>query len=338
MNQRIQFILGFAFLISALPALGANSYRYRVHMPKSDLSCEKEAQLLGDRFKAATGLAVTEQKCVGTVTLNADGKAYTLYTLSITYTGDAPVYPYTAYFGESATYDTPSNLVGTYSLFSDCLADLPGQLKQFEAQTGLIAVSAGCEPGQMDIESNYVLKIEGFGDPKNRLFVLDPKRNVQATPEWNDKLASIIPLKGGTIVKRNKEMVYYYASSVLPAREVSLAFFNKKEECLAQLDQAQKIFKNVGADVVYADCLAPARVDGPSPGARLEVIHDSYVMVGGDSGLRDSAIDYYSFAECMADRDAVLADLLAKHSRVLGGICHPKDLTNIYILEGFEQY
>jgi hypothetical protein len=335
-------VLGFCLVSSVARVASADddqnpptrNYMYEIRIPQTAQTCEVEAANLATRISQVLSVTATGV-CHGTVDMPADGGTQKLYSLLVTYSSDKLLpLGYTALLGgsDNDTDPTPSNLIGAYPTWAACLADMPAQKANFETNTGLVAVAVTCEPGNFaDEQVSYVLQIDGFGKPAQTLYTHTVK--FEGTPDAAllQQLNDIIVGLGAKIVQTNATAIFYYAPNSIQLEQESLALFDDEASCTAQTSEAQLIFKSLGADDVVIRCLPSSTGDNKPVIYWLEVVHVGGAIANGDFGY--NSVKYYSFAECMADRDFVVKKNVDAGMPVVGGICHQDDSNQTFVLE-----
>ncbi|MGK5085703.1 hypothetical protein WDW37_20635 [Bdellovibrionota bacterium FG-1] len=312
-------ITGLFWGLTSLAA-APSEFHYWVRVPQSTLSCGDEAVALGARFAQATSKKVTQAKCVGVNNLPAEGKTYPLYSIDLTYlSNDWSLVPTSAVFGEGDHSVIPHDSVGAYATYESCREDLAAQSALFEAQTGLKTVSARCEPSRDSYSHSYVLTIDGFGKPAAWLRSFEFDFEGEADSEFRDQGTRLLIQHGAVFARTWGNQVLYYAKNDVPVRHRNLYVFKEASECLSQLNDAQSIFIHSGAPSVFTRCLAVTH--GVYNGyLSLEVIDDSGRTISTSMGATSPR--YYSFTECMTDRQRLVDAAVARGIFALGGLCY----------------
>jgi len=313
------FCIGNAWTATETP--GRKQFRYHVRIPATAHSCEQEAKLLQDRFTEATQLTNAQGACKQVLDVTFDEKHYTLYSLMVTYSAEAPVTPYSAVWGTLSYSGMPSTTVGgIYDTFDQCQAAIALKKAQFEQHTELSAVSAFCEVAPY--ERQFLLKIDGFGIPAMKLFNQVPR--TISGPELRAFLPEMIGKLGGQSVFVSGTSHFYFAKELFAIQEQAFGLMDTAEHCSLQIPEAIRIFQQAKSKHIYAVC------DGSSRG--LQAMGDTPHMILGDYG--HGSILYYSFAECLSDKERVLNDEIAMGRSPLGAICRPDwAQRDIFILE-----
>lgn len=317
--------------VVATPMPPLKTLTYRVRTPVLSKTCENEATDLGSRFAKATQLKVTKAECLGVVTSPQDSAIH-LNVLVVTYLADAEVQPYAALFGYpgSERSGTPDIYEGIYPSYATCIADLPKQAANFERFTGLIAVDASCEAGKASA-STFVLTIHGFGKPGARLYTLRGFSEGVVRDKY-DQIQALLLQGGANIVKEITGSYHYYAAKPVGLYHDRIAFFRVDAECSSQLTEFEAIARKAGANFVIAAC--PTSPIGS--GVFLESMSDSTALILNDYGRNST--DYFSFAECLQDKERMINQVVAKGVRPLGGLCQADSLSGGYKLNLYMRY
>jgi hypothetical protein len=213
--------------------------------------------------------------------------------------------------------EVPEAYRGAYPSYAACLAELPSQTQLFEKATKLIAVVAACEPAKA-IPSTFVLRLESFGQPAARLFVFNAFSEA-ATPETLSQGRAFLAQSGAQIVKENGGTFFYYAPRAIGLKHHILGKFRDAEECAAQRADAEAISRQAGAKTVLSSCIAS--IYGSL--VNLETLSDLKAWVSSDYGYNSP--DYFSAAECLQDKERVIAQARARGGRaILGALCLPE--------------
>src|SRR4051812_8561493 len=104
MKKTLSIVLGMFIFGSAWAYEVPQNYEYAIRIPQTAKSCQQEAAELGARFHAATGIKPNESTCLDVVTITAERREYTLYSLSVSYTARASAELYSANYGLSESY------------------------------------------------------------------------------------------------------------------------------------------------------------------------------------------------------------------------------------------
>lgn len=329
--------LSFVLLFSAAAFAGdPQTYHYFARIPQSQLSCQDEANALAARFTAATQIAVTAAKCTDQPKLTAEGQDYELYSIDLTYSVLPENQPmqYTAVLGDGMNYGVTAHGNAYYDTYADCLADLAAQSSMYAAQTQLSLVAGYCV-SEADLDTaQYSMKLESFGTPASRLYGLDVQSAQNRTSKpFYDAVLGLLTESGAKITRTTNTMVVYYAPEQAAITQAEMGIFDNADECKVQLDSVHTLFSATGATHVVESCLPLS--DNPSAKAvSMEVAYNTSDIVMGDNGY--GSHNYYSFAECMADRDRAFAAASQTMAKALGGLCLPDEMhEGQYIFETF---
>ena len=317
-------------LTLVLPAFGqAREFRFWTRLPQTSLSCEAQASALAERFEQATRTTPNSVRCLGSARISAEGQVYALESIELTYAAREELEAYVAVLG-SGQSDEPSDNMGAYNTFADCLADLAKQSAAFQQHTRLTAVSATCEKAGMAYRSPYVLKVSGFGIPAKRLYAAELVFYTEMDEQLRQRILGLYALNGASLARVNDMRVLYYSKNPVRIRRETPAYFPHVSQCQSQEADFRGIIARNGAKNAIVRCLK-----GPAGRFALEGAHDSARLLSSDFGTRSPR--YYSFEECLADRERMLNDSVSRGAAPLGGLCLPALLDNTqFKLEIFE--
>jgi len=321
LNKLMVLMSALSFTAAAQAAM--NTYTYRARIPQSALSCADEAAALSLRFTQATRLHVAQAECMGAVNMPADGQVYALDVLVLTYHSDRPVAPSVTSFEDDIG-------AALYASYAACLTDLSVQAKGYQDNTGLIPVAAYCMPAEGVVGSGYELKLESFGTPRARLHSLRPFSFATDATSLSS-VRELLKQHGAIIVRENQGVFFYYSASNLGLSTISLGLFSNAAQCSVQAAEAEKISQSLMATVMMTKCVQ----DTDAGLFSLDILSNGYKQLSSDQGLLSPR--YYTFEECLQDKDRALAE--AAHGRnVRGGICNRDMTSNFFVLNIFSVY
>lgn len=288
-----------------------NTYQYWVRIPQTNRTCAEEANIMGDRFAQATranGSVVTEKICRSVVTAPYDGAKNSLYSILITYKATREAWAYSALFGSMDFQSTPANTNGIYAKYSDCVAGLDAQATHYETETGLVAVAAFCQPSLMG--DTYTITVQGFGEPKRRLYVMKSAMTGEVNPELSQSMDHFLAGLDAHVVFRTETHYFYYRENYLELRQNMFGDFSNPAECAAQVATVSNIYTLGKSKQQIVACLPWGKkmaLNGLADGVMLSYFSGDAV--------------YYSFDECMQDRSRVMQANTGYYSNPLGAIC-----------------
>lgn len=293
---------------------------YRAEIPQTNQSCEAEAQAMAARFLAATKVDFARGDCVEVYQTHTPNGKRTVYSIEVSYPGDLALDPASSVYGvDDMLWDMTGKFSGLYSDYDRCVADLALRTEEYRQHTGLMPVAAFCE--RSSTTANYVMQVDGFGMPRQRLYVFAPDRlEVPTDATVINGVKALISRMGAQLVAEQGARLFYYSEKSIHLRGSSVAYFDDPKYCQAQLSEAQKIFTGQGSVPAIVHCVAAT--DIPVPAAvELAVI---YSGVDAPASFDGREI-YPSFEECRLDHDRVLAREAREHSLVVGGLCRPSE-------------
>ncbi len=322
-------------LISFTATAAQNIYVYQALIPATQRSCVAEAEALAQRFSDITGAMVEAAQCVSAVNFPADETTYPMYSLAIRYRAESAIYPYSASIGKPDLFYSPK--VPFYNSFKACLDDIDTQVQFFQEHTGLASVAATCEENRA-YEPTYTLRIDGFdksrsAKPKKSLFHFAPQFRAHVSNERFNAIGNLLNIQGAVIARQEQGNYAYYSVASARIHSDRLAGM-PTQECLAQVEHANRMFVKGGARNALVWCLPQS--DDNNEYSDLHVIHDASSSLSSDFG--SSVPRSYSFQECLSYRELALSD--ARNEHVLGGICRPSalDTSGTYEVELFRKF
>lgn len=235
---------------------GQSTYTYRAGwFPLDDAACRIAAVEIGARFTTATGNQVLAAGCERPFSWKQD--------VVIQYYADAEA-KLVSTFAEFATADQ-----GFYATKEDCDADLPNEVRLFERETGLDAVTYYCYPETKQTSENkfpYIARVDGFGAPETKPFVFtgtiyDPPAMTALDAEtlFRDSLSNLRSLEE-TRVKVDftgslpRVAVKYYSTRRRPLVLETVVGFESLQACnAAQLD-TDHFINGFGVDGLRSFC------------------------------------------------------------------------------------
>jgi ABC-type molybdate transport system substrate-binding protein len=313
---------GVITLSTAAHAATLNNYTLRILVPIAGSSCDTATTAYGHQFETATGIEVGSATCAVSTP--------DLYVLTINYAAAQPVDLYTANLGQ-ATSDLdpePYDGAGIYADSATCNADLAGQKTAFATNTGLNVFTAYCIQDSQGI-GQYILTIEGFGQPKEKLYVFEAFMDT-ADAQSMSSARQLLTSAGATVVKQDGANLYYYSIAPTTAVKTNFGVFSSAQDCTSQIQAAQNILNAAGATKTEVVCV----FDDPS--TMLESIHLGTGLVTNDS--LDAGQTYHSLQECLGDEARVDAYERSLQVKTLGEICVTDVDPNTYQMTVFRHY
>lgn len=312
------FVSLFSLKAHAVSEFGkpTQSYEYWVRVPATQVSCQVEAELLAKRFSTLTHLPVKTASCRAVVDAHFDGNLVRLYSLALTYEATEPASLYRASVGGVTDPSSADSAVAGFSQYAECLAHVSKQANFFEVNTGLLPFVAYCEPARNLGSIQYVINIEGFGEPKLRLFSF----NLEATvfqkdfdPSLNQSAIRFLRSFGAEIIHTEGDVSYYYGKPGIFFNQMKFGHFARQEDCVVQEDTVRSILKSSGVTREMTQCV----FQESSKGFLL------YSLSGGNRlFLMENRVgtNYYSLTECLEDRSRILSKYVANAPEA-GAIC-----------------
>jgi hypothetical protein len=316
----------------AATSQAAQSYSYQIRIPDRGQSCEAEASNLAQKFAHLAQVQVTGSSCLSSTTVVEDSGSYILHSVLVNYDAARPLRPYSAYIGRGDMFQNPGNIVGLYSDLGSCLGEIKAESDIFTRATGLEVLAATCEPGTLGLGGDYVLHIDGVGQPAQRLYAFSPSYPGQALSPFSAELKDLLTQSGSTLAKLVDTDLLYYAKASLNLKLDYAGSFSDESQCQSQLADARQIYLNAHDSWVKTKC--SSEEIGQDTGVflhTLNVLHMGDMMVISDFG--ENSIHYLTFDECRKDRERVLNSLTAHGQNIYGGICRTSMGGDQYVLE-----
>lgn len=308
---------------------------YRIHIPATSQSCEKEAQLLAGKFQQQSKISVLSAKCSAVVSFKADNTDYTLYALDLTYN-----YPqniknfkiYSSYYGGSGFSRQTNNRIGFYSTFESCLNDLTYRTLEFSLNTGAVVLVSTCEKALSKYEDSYVLRIDTIGVPVTKLHSTDTLSSNFRGTALQDAVQKMVRFNGGKIVGQNKGYIYYYATKAVEPIYQSFGHMTH-EACVDQLPNLAKMFANFNPGEISLGCI-PSEY-APDERQNLMAVWNHFAMFNHITQPEK----YYSYQECKNDKSRVLESYQKRGLKIHNALCEVDGWSsdaNIYVMTVFQ--
>jgi len=297
-------------------------FSLRLEVPSKSETCDLLANEIGNRFTFQTGVG-SRYACTGSRTI---GSNETVYTIVLSYLAENEILPTQAIFGGSDSLGNPLSNIAVFATYSDCLAQQNVQEVNFQKETGLPVFVSYCEAASAGFDQGYSLTVEGFGKAQRQLHIYSNVYSYSA----NDSsvltgVMKAIASSGGDIVLNIKGQVFYYSEYNIHVTVSDVARVASESECQQQGSSLQSIATSESMNGLTVLCT------GKTP--------DIYITLVGVGGLSEpdspEAIptDYFSFADCMADRARVGQNLSSDGAKVLGEICGKSDDNKSYRMD-----
>jgi hypothetical protein len=291
-------------------------FSYRVQIPAAALSCDQEAQALGQRFAKATGLSVTGSVCQSTQSIEKQS----VYTLVVSYLATAQVTPYSALYTSE----------GIFKSYVDCLAVLPAQQAAFATNTGLSILSSGCAAAS--IGDGFSPYIDGIGTPSIHFYSASPsfETSLNDVAGIYDVYRAELAAAGATIVFSSRYDIFYYATARIQVTLNEITAYNTDtNQCQTESLSLQQIYASSGVTAVV-NCLAEDFA------GRTDLIVSwvgNAFPIKGDDAL--TSVVYSSFDECEQDKVRVVQNSLSAGTNPTGAICEENQVGNGFVMEVF---
>jgi|GEM_PF-4175704 len=298
----------------------------RIQIPDVGVDCPTEAAGVALRFQKATGTPVTSAVCTPAEKISDRGHEYQIFSININYMAAFELKPYLASYSADAFLDQPLGQDGVFTDYVTCLKSLANQKKAFEANTQLILVGGQCEVSP-SFEKHYLLTLESFGDPKQRLFTFKENDNFYVDPRIHSAVLGKLVQAGAHISLDLKSQIFYYSAQPLLIFSNDLGLFDSEDQCAMQMNDAETIFR--GSVQPAVTILCAKAFAATSPQSALTAIG----LDRGQENTETATTRYTSLEECLQDKSRVLSNYIAGGRKVLGGICHSADGARDFVID-----
>jgi hypothetical protein len=323
----------FYLLLLAQTSVAATSVQYyQAQIPQTSRSCEAEAQAMATRFSAATKASV-RGSCVEVYQTHTSNGNRTVYSIEVSYPAEKAFNPASSVYGVGySDWDTTGKFLGLYLDYDSCVADLPRRAEEYRQHTRLIPVAAFCERSANLSRADYILQVDGFGQPKQTLNVLAPDLLPFPTDAaLANEVKNVLPRFGAQLVAEQGSRLFYYSEKPIHLRGSAAAYFDNPDHCRAQIQEAQKIFTDQDAAPANVHCVVTPHTHSETT---LAVVYASIDLRDSFKGTER----YPSFEECLLNRDRALNRAARTHSWVVGGICQREIFhEDSYVLEIYQK-
>lgn len=309
-------------------------FRYNVRIPGTANSCLQEAQSLATKIAQAQRDAKNiVGTCLATTSFTDNGETFTLYSLLVEYDAAASQINNTKLAVDAAAVDPDSTII--YPTYRACLNDLPNQVSLFTKSMGLAPIATYCDEGNIS-GFGFTLTFDSIGKLNAGIYSFIDRAvdYAKGDSSWHNNIVSIFNAAaanpnvpgGANVAIIGKSFILYYASLNVGVSSQSIVQTYSMDECTAQENVAKMMLKNDGANHTYVACHS---IDYGR--FSLDVIADTYDDLAGDAGAGSPM--YYSFAECLANRQIMSEKAVDNGLSPLGVFCGTGLQMNRYQIE-----
>lgn len=292
---------------------------YRVRIPARSNSCSEEAKNLAEGFKKATGINPVKSTCTGAVTISEQGQNHTLYSLTLLYPAGKTPDQVSIKYGHMKSPiiggpNEPGDYYGIYTSYQACLDALDDKTDEFERFTELHTVSSYCSKARLD--DAYVLTVEGFGTPKQRLYTFDSSVGSRPDRSLQQEVLLHLQQKGVTIVDIVGSRLFYYSERPTDLRQKQLLSYQSEETCNLQLDEARMIVNGFDKTSQIVRCI--------QAGGTTQKVFNLVGILSNSTYLSNHMRPerYVSLEECLADIPRVASAHTYYYGRAaFGALC-----------------
>jgi hypothetical protein len=318
-------ILGLIFVLCAGATRAADElpeHTYWVRVLGNSQSCQQQAEQLAQDFANATKIRVGAFTCEGSVNVIEDGQTFTYNSISIKYKSYFQPGLYTAQYSFSSREREPQGEMGYFVNLSTCAAAVDSRKQEFLEQTGLLPIATTCELVESySSPASVVLKVQGFGQPKKRLFQASlPAAELVPQDQAHQAFKNIFSLKKVQVVGEQGGHFLFYRDQYLDIQYALTQYMAKEQECLDQKQGLLDFFVRAGSVAPVVGC---SKHDFPTG-----TFFALWGIGESDKFLSESAVasgmHYYSFEECMADRPRVVESRRISKNDNLLATCAPE--------------
>ncbi len=304
-----------ALVLGSLPALSDSSHSYSARVPANPgMSCAQQAETMSAVLMRSMNAQPTEAPSCSETTMKDHDQIFRLRTIYIHYSVDDASHVYGRIYRANYSTDIhggePHGNEGIYTSYQTCVNEISARSAEYTLNTGIPVISAGCNP--TDLDGQFVLQVEGFGQSKAELFYLPVPSPIAgiADAKVTSQTALVLKQAGAAVVAELESGILYYNNIELFSQTVELRLLANAQEC-----QSQKAI----LDGFYSENQS---AHGPSSCQSFDVLGLRFyslvgIAVGGTNLVNSDALDgtFYSFQECMTAATQVNANTRAKHSR-----------------------
>lgn len=282
----------------------AQTFLYRIPNIAADGACHVQAQQLGARFAAVTGVMPMSSRCVDI--------GPTDVSFEIEYDATAALALVSTIGAIGAE--------GDYADLESCLNDVAGEASHFQGVTGLTPVVATCQTVAAGRPRPYALRIDSFGDADIRpwtawTMLVDRPLDVDLE-DFEDAVEQSlidqgIDVRSVSIASGFYGDIYvrYYAADPFQIQVAEFTRVDTRFQCEEQLELARTLSHHHAPPVAIYCARSLTR---------------GYYINGllRESPRRspfDSAERFSSYGDCMRDRVALVADYETRMGTPLGG-------------------
>ncbi len=255
MKNHILFLLCFSPVFSPLAFAAEAIQTYRIGWyPTDEATCQRDAEVIAQRFEVTTGMPVLTVGCERAFSWKLD--------IVIQYQAGAPLVP-------TSTFDESADRQGMYATKAECESNLQSEKAVFQEKTGLSPIVAFCfaqgTPGRENPRA-FVLRMDGFGNPKLRPFVLakifydifegspaDIARTVREALSANEHLSDLQVINDNSS-GLSRVVVKYYAVRRQPIMLASPVSFETIQACNENRVFITNLFNEFGISGARAFC------------------------------------------------------------------------------------
>jgi hypothetical protein len=314
---------------SANAAAQPKPFSYRVKVPAEGGSCDQHAQEVASLFAASTRAKSVTGSCHGTDAIVDQGKTYRRDIVIVDYLSDLQLAPERSVFGGTEFQGHSDQTSGLFATYADCLGAMAKQRALFVTNMGKAPVAAYCTASTSSVHTGFSLTFESFGESKRHLYSYAQDGMVASDSENVVRAAvSALNQAGANVVWSDASHLFYYSENEITLAVEYLGTYSVASQCSDQLLEAQKIFAKAGLTGVSSFCDPFDTAVGAS--STLKVVGAGPEIVSDDLG--GGSDRYETFADCMSDRDRVIANATSSGRAVLGALCQPaNDTSNVFI-------
>jgi hypothetical protein len=318
MKSSVGFIvIVFSFLgLQNVANSATKNFSYRVEAAASSYGCDGQTAKVIGALSQISNLKVTNQSCHTGNAIVDNGHKYYRNIITVDYSADQEALPARARFSSRETFGDPLDGTGVFPKYADCLEAIPLEEQTFQNETQTRPAASYCLPSFDSTFPGYSLVIEGFGKPVRKLFLYSNERTVNYPSPVNNSISLLIQKGisegGGHIVKVESNLIFYYSAEAFLISTLDIGGFSEAAQCEVQRGEALSIYTKRTLKSVSALCAG----------------NNELIVVGtGTDGLYEdyssNSPRYFSFSDCINDRERMVSNGNGTGRKVLGGICKP---------------
>jgi hypothetical protein len=290
-------LLIFSIALATVQSFANLSQTYSTRVPaENGLTCQQQAQNLAEKIVRILKVTISETPTCFESSFKDNNSSYNLRSINVHYVADQnSVYNnlYNAQYSSDYLDGQPQGENGIYPTYQNCLNDLLNRQVEFTNHTSLEAVSASCNPDK--VSSNYVLNIEGFGIPKEKMYSMSISNYSSDLNRFINETAAVINKANASAVVKYENGILYYSKSELFSQSFDLNLLKNEVQCQSQRMAMEKLYSSKESFAHGSSECMQISIGDLKFWSLHEVSVGEKIIISNDQYDHD----YYSFDECM---------------------------------------